>query len=407
MGIFKKINSRGDTIVEVMIVLAVLGLAFAISTATASRGIQQSRNAEEHSQAMGVLNSQTELLRAAISKQKDLTTQGGAFCIPSTGNPTDVRPVTDPNDLDNGYPTECVKSVFYHPSITYTGLPLGCSGTVCTSGYYTLKVQWNGNGGLGKQTEVFTYRTHQLTANADPGIPLGPGAPQIQAVVKKITPNAAVNNGPNPSPGFNSSNPQVGRGGEKLDLNGATSQSALNIPDSGISFSNLVEFTNYSVTVSNLPGGFTLCTPTTYSGIQAVSGVTKRTFLIAPVCTPQTGYMAGTGDPFYHNYLPHMVYVDLGGLWGDGARRYDLDGASGYDWGPEIWTANGSIYFSNPYQNGAHFRRTYIRGTPWYNGWDWQYYPNMQWVQDGWDPDPNSYYGEPIQIPYTYWVCPN
>jgi type II secretory pathway pseudopilin PulG len=47
---FKKpLNSNGDTIVEVLIVLAVLGFAFSISMATANKGLSQSRNAEDPS----------------------------------------------------------------------------------------------------------------------------------------------------------------------------------------------------------------------------------------------------------------------------------------------------------------------------------------------------------------------
>ncbi|HXE10132.1 MAG TPA: hypothetical protein VN554_01775, partial [Verrucomicrobiae bacterium] len=54
----KKLDATGDTIIEVLIVLAVLGLSLSISYATANKGLQQSRNAQEHSAALGIIDSQ-------------------------------------------------------------------------------------------------------------------------------------------------------------------------------------------------------------------------------------------------------------------------------------------------------------------------------------------------------------
>src|ERR1019366_6517837 len=78
-------NSAGDTIVEVMIVLAVLSLAFAITYATANHGLIQSRNAEEHSEALGLLDSQVELLRAAFSQNiSAVNAPSDVFCMDSS-----------------------------------------------------------------------------------------------------------------------------------------------------------------------------------------------------------------------------------------------------------------------------------------------------------------------------------
>lgn len=65
MRITKKslgLNQLGDTIIEVMVVLAVLGLAIGISYATANRSLQNSRQAQENSIATEIAQSQVEQL---------------------------------------------------------------------------------------------------------------------------------------------------------------------------------------------------------------------------------------------------------------------------------------------------------------------------------------------------------
>jgi type II secretory pathway pseudopilin PulG len=57
------LGEGGDTIVEVMIVLAVLGLAIGISYATANRSLLNARQAQENSQASELVQSQVEQLR--------------------------------------------------------------------------------------------------------------------------------------------------------------------------------------------------------------------------------------------------------------------------------------------------------------------------------------------------------
>src|ERR1035437_2061628 len=81
---YRALYQAGDTIVEVMVVLAVLGLAFVISYATANHGLIQSRKAEEQSQALGIVDSQVELLRSAFSLQVTIAQDGTAFCMQGT-----------------------------------------------------------------------------------------------------------------------------------------------------------------------------------------------------------------------------------------------------------------------------------------------------------------------------------
>lgn len=183
---FSKFDQAGDTIVEVMIVLAVLSLSFGISYATANKGLNQSINAQQHSQALGYLNSQVEDLRLAVANgdYTQISSAGSYFCmmsINSTYQPTPIDnggfgvPSSANADAQDDYkeysPTSaCIISNLYHVSInqasanqtSYGGdyiTPAGCtSGSDCTETSFTFMVRWNGLGGLGPQQESLTYR---------------------------------------------------------------------------------------------------------------------------------------------------------------------------------------------------------------------------------------------------------
>src|SRR5579884_937422 len=58
-----RLNSRGDTIVEVMIVLAILGLAISIAYSTANRSLMEARQAQENSYAAEQVLKQIEAIR--------------------------------------------------------------------------------------------------------------------------------------------------------------------------------------------------------------------------------------------------------------------------------------------------------------------------------------------------------
>lgn len=178
-------NQRGDTIIEVLMVLAILSLSFGISYATANRGIAQSENAQEHSQALGVLNGQLEELRSQIENNlASFPPASGYFCMLSVSPyfVTFANAVPATAQVDSAgaygsgpyseYPTQCVTS-YYHFSITNNGSqygyntpdPAGCSPSACVENSYTLMIRWDGLGDLGPQQESLTYRIGSNPAN--------------------------------------------------------------------------------------------------------------------------------------------------------------------------------------------------------------------------------------------------
>lgn len=84
-GIFHRMRraSAGDTIVEVMISMAVLGGTLGISYAIANNSLQQSQDAQERTQVVKILQSQLELLRASagLPNTKIYDATIGNFCF--------------------------------------------------------------------------------------------------------------------------------------------------------------------------------------------------------------------------------------------------------------------------------------------------------------------------------------
>ena len=112
-----KLGKRGDTIVEVLVVLAVLGLAIGTSFAIANHSLKDARDAQEHSEAVELVQQQIEDLRL-VSSNSAIYTQPGNFCITNPSTPTFAVP--NPS-LGTGDP--CIENSLYHISISYTPPP--------------------------------------------------------------------------------------------------------------------------------------------------------------------------------------------------------------------------------------------------------------------------------------------
>jgi len=88
-----KLNNSGDTIVEVIVVLAVLGLALAICYTTANTSLKDTRQAQENTIASQAVANQIEAIRVSVQNPALFSTQ--SFCINSSGNV--LSPATNVN----------------------------------------------------------------------------------------------------------------------------------------------------------------------------------------------------------------------------------------------------------------------------------------------------------------------
>ena len=138
-------SEAGDTIVEVMLVVAILGLAFSVSYATANASVIKTRNSQEHAEALQYLDSQVELLRSSSPDAVAAVNTLGPFCMNIAAN----LPVPLPDPVcQQGTDSR------YHLSIDYAA----ASG----QDRYTFRADWTGISNLGAQQETISYKLHQL-----------------------------------------------------------------------------------------------------------------------------------------------------------------------------------------------------------------------------------------------------
>ncbi|HET8709571.1 MAG TPA: type II secretion system protein [Candidatus Saccharimonadales bacterium] len=119
-------NQRGDTIVEVIIAIAVISSVLAGAFYLTNHSTRAVRDSEEHAQALQLLQGQVEQLRAQAPKSTwgDLK---NPFCFSSSGTITPVG---------SGY--GCTDSYYSFRIEPPAGAPAAGE-----NGLFTLKVQWD------------------------------------------------------------------------------------------------------------------------------------------------------------------------------------------------------------------------------------------------------------------------
>jgi prepilin-type N-terminal cleavage/methylation domain-containing protein len=161
----KSLRQRGDTIVEVIVVLAVLGLAVSISYATANRSLLATRQAEESSQATALLQSQLETLQAYSGITGDSPHdifQTTGFCINAAGdvvpnlNIARTLPVSD-TSVYSKYDAACQANQPFHITLGYEAVDSDGNPTDT----FTAKATWDDVAGAGKDTVTLVSRVHK------------------------------------------------------------------------------------------------------------------------------------------------------------------------------------------------------------------------------------------------------
>jgi type II secretory pathway pseudopilin PulG len=121
-----KYSQRGDTIVEVLIAIAVASSVLGIVFATSSRNLRATRDIQERGEASRIVQGQIEALRyVASTDSSKFPTDGSSFCMkgsdvikagPSTTVPTKSLSAED----FNNYPVDCKSGGIYNYLITGT-----------------------------------------------------------------------------------------------------------------------------------------------------------------------------------------------------------------------------------------------------------------------------------------------
>ena len=163
----RALDYRGDTIVEVIISLAVLALAFTISYATAQKSIVDIQNTQEHSFALETLDSQMqELIYYNNTSNVSSYANGQSFCMRVT-SPSGIGKLTIPSGATpnntkwpSGCTTQQIASFAYYYKITVTNI-VPMNGNTLQQVFFKISIYWNGLGNLGNQTEVLYYKDYQ------------------------------------------------------------------------------------------------------------------------------------------------------------------------------------------------------------------------------------------------------
>lgn len=145
-----KLRESGDTIVEVLICIAVISTVLGGAFVTLNRTTNQNRRAQERSEAVRYVQSQLEFLKA-----NPPTVATAMFCYTNTGTTqTIVGPASSFPTLSNSsYPAACIDSTYgrYRTAILkddYSNPP---------NITYSVRVRWDAIGASLNEEEVVAY----------------------------------------------------------------------------------------------------------------------------------------------------------------------------------------------------------------------------------------------------------
>ena len=151
--VFKQ--QRGDTMVEVLIAIAVASFVIGIAYALVNRTLDQSQQAQEHSEALKVAEGQLEQLKSAIPDGTNV------FCYKEDGSGVQsfmagatVLPATE-----SGYPEQCTKfgeGDFFRVGVVHTIT----SAVDETQNTYRVYVRWPGPTGNDEEVSLL-YRAYE------------------------------------------------------------------------------------------------------------------------------------------------------------------------------------------------------------------------------------------------------
>lgn len=142
------LRQRGDTIVEVLIAVAVVSMVVASAYAITNRNLANTRQAQEHSEASKLGQAQIEQLRVyatqATQSEPPFSFVGQAYCISSSGSlsATFSRPAASSPDTDYNADCRGLGSSGYRVYIFESGQ------------VFEVNVTWSGSRG---QQQVQTY----------------------------------------------------------------------------------------------------------------------------------------------------------------------------------------------------------------------------------------------------------
>lgn len=154
-----KLHQTGDTIVEVLIAIAIVGTVLAGAFASSNRSLQSNSRSQERAEALRVAEQQLELLQSAVADNPVVLTGREDFCVANDRvlhNLDGIPPPNFQNDNYTGtYKGECNVSYSSDTFFYYPWIELADEDTDT----YIVRVRWDGAGGFKQETSL-SYRLH-------------------------------------------------------------------------------------------------------------------------------------------------------------------------------------------------------------------------------------------------------
>lgn len=150
----KRLGQRGDTLVEVLVCIAIVSVILTGAYVTTNRSTTGVRDSQEHAEALKLVESQLEQVRSNARSTGEVFTQGPPFCM------IDAQPVSASIAPDAA---KCIQDSTgaattgepaYHLSITRSGD--GTNGAV-----FTITAKWDSVTGHGSAQENMSYRLYK------------------------------------------------------------------------------------------------------------------------------------------------------------------------------------------------------------------------------------------------------
>lgn len=152
----KKLSNRGDTIVEVLIAIAVMSAVLSTAYGITNNSVKSNQESQEHGVALKLAESQLEQLKSHLKQKKAVPASGSNFCMY-------VDPATQQTMVENISATL--------PTTNFTVYPVNCkldegvvvdrynAGIIRNGDVYTVRVDWDGPKGK-VSSESFVYRVY-------------------------------------------------------------------------------------------------------------------------------------------------------------------------------------------------------------------------------------------------------
>jgi prepilin-type N-terminal cleavage/methylation domain-containing protein len=156
-------NQRGDTIIEVLIAMSIIGLVLGASYGIANRSLAIGRSAQERTEASKISETQVERLRQQSSQVNSpifTIANGQAFCIANDGSistfatSVEIKPLAQADEDLTAYPANCK----YGPDGRYS------ASIVREDSVFSVRTRYYGIGSSKADEVLFTYRSYPFAS---------------------------------------------------------------------------------------------------------------------------------------------------------------------------------------------------------------------------------------------------